>query len=138
MVGPRPPPPSRIPGSGTGRAGYRPAPRSPLDTALALVWSSTQHEERCWDTGENGSDDYNDTWTYDGTTWTRIALSTLPPGRVRFGMAYDPHIDATVLYGGRKNYPDPTPRDTWHFSNGVWSLQPSVGAPTTNDDFPLA
>ena len=42
----------------------------------------------------------NDTWTYDGTTWTRQSPTTSPRGRINAAMAYDPTIGQLVLFGG--------------------------------------
>ena len=42
-------------------------------------------------TGANGTV-LNDTWTYNGTTWTQLSPLTSPPARSDSSMAYDPAI----------------------------------------------
>ncbi|MCC6763048.1 MAG: hypothetical protein IT293_00150 [Deltaproteobacteria bacterium] len=71
----------------------------------------------------------NDTWEYDGGTWTRIQkTSVLPgaiPGRQLASMGYDPLRQVTVMYGG--NYADNTHQhdgvlsDTWEWNGATWT-----------------
>ena len=41
-----------------------------------------------------------DTWTWDGTTWTKQAPATSPPARDGASMAYDAATSDIVLFGG--------------------------------------
>jgi len=41
-----------------------------------------------------------DTWTWDGTNWTRMSPSASPPGRQNGAMAYDAVRHVVVLFGG--------------------------------------
>ena len=43
---------------------------------------------------------FNDTWTYNGTTWSRLAPSISPSVREAPAMAYDEHTSQLVLFGG--------------------------------------
>jgi hypothetical protein len=88
-----------------------------------------------WDDGG-----YNDTWVFDGITWSQIAVSTLPETRSYHALAYDRQRDALVLYGGRVSGPDgPVPAwDTWTYSGGAWTEDPGAGAPTASSEFGLA
>jgi len=43
---------------------------------------------------------FDDTWEYDGHTWTRVAVSAGPSARWDPGLAYDPLNHRTVLFGG--------------------------------------
>src|SRR6266487_5517423 len=53
----------------------------------------------------------NDTWTFDGITWSRVATPVAPPRRAAAQMAYDASIQKVVLFGGYngRNYLG----DTW-------------------------
>src|SRR6267378_1934972 len=54
------------------------------------------------DFGGTSGTDYNDTWIWDGTTWTQLFPTVSPPAR-RFdtqGMAYDARTGTVVLFGG--------------------------------------
>jgi hypothetical protein len=77
---------------------------------------------------------FDDTWTYDGSTWTRESPSTSPPGRSLAVMADDPATGQLILFGGNaqrytgfgclgfENF-----NDTWTYSGGTWSqLAPSI------------
>ncbi len=52
----------------------------------------------------------DDTWSWNGTTWTRHVTLTSPPGRYVVSMAYDADRAETVLFGGEVSGPSD---DTW-------------------------
>src|SRR5206468_10952676 len=61
--------------------------------------------------GFDGTTYLNDTWTFDGVTWTEVARVTPPPARAAAQMAYDGVTHQVVLFGGYdgRNYLG----DTW-------------------------
>jgi hypothetical protein len=64
-------------------------------------------------------DNTMDTWTWDGTTWTRLAPATSPPARDGFGLAYDALHSVTVFAGG---FPFDSADDkaTWGWDGANW------------------
>ena len=56
-------------------------------------------------------DSLNDTWAWNGTTWTEIQPVTVPPNRYSFGMDYDPVNKAVLMFGGYSS--GPARGDTW-------------------------
>jgi hypothetical protein len=60
--------------------------------------------------GGGGSKVLNDTWTWDGTTWTNQAPATSPHARYVASMAYDPATRNVVLFGG---FGEGALGDTW-------------------------
>ena len=42
----------------------------------------------------------NDTWSWDGTTWTQLFPATSPPGRYDATMAFDQATGQLILFGG--------------------------------------
>jgi len=78
----------------------------------------------------------NDTWTWNGSDWTRLAPTHSPPPRTAAGMAYDAPRGRLVLFGGEFN--GPSLGDTWVWDGHDWSLpaesvalSPSQGPPET-------
>ena len=75
-----------------------------------------------------GKNEYNyldETWTFNGVTWSQVALANGagPSGRVGAQMAFDSVSQRTILFGGinaTTNYPA---NDTWSFNaaTGVWT-----------------
>lgn len=66
----------------------------------------------------------NDTWTWDGTTWTEVK-NNRPTQRSLMAMWYDPLLKKTVVYGGIGR-PDLDTRvtryeDMWSFSGTGWT-----------------
>ena len=68
----------------------------------------------------------NDTWVWDGSTWTQKNLETKPSGRMFHSMAYNSDRNVVVLFGGYdKTYSD----ETWEWNGSSWS-QVAKGAVT--------
>jgi len=69
--------------------------------------------------GPNNTPLYNDTWAWDGTTWTQQLPANNPPGTTLPGMAYDQARSQIVVFGG---FNGSFSSDTW-----VWGAP----SPTT-------
>jgi hypothetical protein len=80
----------------------------------------------------------NDTWEWDGNTWTRVA-TTGPAPRALHGMAYDLVRGRTVLFGGQSVLaPDaPSLDDTWEWNGAVWT-RVEVSPPGPRDHVGMA
>jgi YVTN family beta-propeller protein len=69
----------------------------------------------------------NDTWEFDGTTWTQLFPTVSPPASgMDQAMAYDTATGAVVLVaggwlGGPDNENSPYLNETWTFSRGQWA-----------------
>ena len=72
----------------------------------------------------------NDTWAWDGTTWTQIVTANAPSPRAASGIAFDRVAGKVVLFGGYDgtNYLG----DTWLFdgSNNTWTQANPNTVPT--------
>jgi chitodextrinase len=74
----------------------------------------------------------NQSWAYHAGVWTNLSpsLSIFPRARDDFAFAYDPAIQAVLLFGGCCRSSDLAWADTWEFSQGVWSqLSPATSPP---------
>ncbi|MFN6146384.1 MAG: lectin-like protein [Planctomycetota bacterium] len=67
----------------------------------------------------------NDTWQYDGVTWTPVASAITPPARMRieYSMDFDESRQSVLLFGGRAG--DVAPQDfpmsdTWELTASGW------------------
>jgi hypothetical protein len=66
---------------------------------------------------------FDDTWTYDGTTWTLHTPATHPSGRINARMAYDPRRQRVVLFSGQQVGPGGQAvnlADTWEWDGTSW------------------
>ncbi|MDX2151920.1 MAG: kelch repeat-containing protein [Bryobacteraceae bacterium] len=61
----------------------------------------------------------NDTWTWDGRTWSEIR-SPGPSPRLLHAMAYDEKRDLVVLFGGAHPPERAAMADTWLFNGREW------------------
>jgi hypothetical protein len=84
--------------------------------------------------GSGGS--LNDTWTWDGTTWTQQSPVTSPPARYGASMAYDPATGNTVLFGGVGS--GSFLNDTWTWDGTTWTEQSPVTSPPARDGASMA
>jgi hypothetical protein len=70
-----------------------------------------------------------DTWTWDGSNWTKMNPSTTPGARFGSGMTYDPALGKVVLFGG-SNQGNAFLNDTWTWDGSNWApLFPSTPPP---------
>jgi Dockerin type I domain/Galactose oxidase, central domain len=69
----------------------------------------------------------DDTWTFDGSSWTRQLAAQSPPYRSLAAMAFDPDTNQSVLFGG---YSDQnTLSDTWTWDGTTWTKQSPSNSP---------
>jgi hypothetical protein len=68
--------------------------------------------------GSNGGRPLRDTWTWDGSTWTKQAPATSPPARTLAAMAYDAATGDVVLFGGLNGAGVRPLNDTWTWGSG--------------------
>jgi hypothetical protein len=61
---------------------------------------------------------FNDTWSWDGTTWQMLAPVVSPPARVWHAMAEDTGRGCVVLYGGGTS--TSAFGDTWEWDGAQW------------------
>jgi hypothetical protein len=68
----------------------------------------------------------DDTWTFDGTTWTQLMIQG-PPQRFHHAMA--PLGGVLVLFGGGGIGGGPVPwyGDTWTFDGTAWTMLSATG-----------
>ena len=74
----------------------------------------------------------NDTWTWDGATWTQQHPAASPPPTSNGQLAYDPAIGKLVLFGGEGS------TGTWAWDGTTWSQLTLPVAPPTRFNEQLA
>jgi hypothetical protein len=74
---------------------------------------------------------FDDTWTYDGTTWAKQSPAVHPSARQEPAMAYDPKIAKVVLFGGTVpgRYYGDFVTDTWTYDGATWTQQHPASSP---------
>jgi hypothetical protein len=73
------------------------------------------------------SPNMNDTWTWNGTTWTQQFPGNSPPAREWAAMAWDANTGKVILFGGSSDS-SPYLGDTWTWDGTNWAQQ--LPAPT--------
>lgn len=64
--------------------------------------------------------DFNDSWTFNGATWTRLTPADNPSARDSVGITYDASLHSVVLFGGF-NWTSYNLDDTWLYQAGAWT-----------------
>lgn len=82
----------------------------------------------------------NDTWTFDGQTWTQLTPPTSPGPRGHFQMVHDFVRDRIVLFGGRggTGFNPPYLNQTWEFDGTTWAQIATANAPSARQWFGMA
>src|SRR5580704_17181410 len=84
-----------------------PAASPPVREGHAMAYDSA-HGQVVLFGGDTGTVNafLNDTWVWDGTTWTQKSPQNSPPARYQHAMAYDSAHGQVVLFGGLNGNPE--------------------------------
>jgi N-acetylneuraminic acid mutarotase len=79
----------------------------------------------------------NDTWTFDGASWTEVSVANPPSARCQHAMA--PLAGVVELFGGTDSTAGTTELyDTWAFDGTTWAQMSPLGAPPARSAFAMA
>jgi len=76
----------------------------------------------------------NDTWTYDGTTWTKESPATSPPAAEVATMAYDGAIQKVVLFEVPMGA---ATGETWTYDGATWTKESPATSPELSSNRPV-
>jgi cysteine-rich repeat protein len=77
---------------------------------------------------DNGFDEFNDTWVWNGSTWAQRVVAVAPPARHDHALTYDAARGEVVLFGGRTSSADLS--DTWVWNGSTWTQRAVASAPS--------
>lgn len=77
----------------------------------------------------NAGNEFNDTWTFDGTTWLPHTGLSSPPSRYDPVMAYDASRRVVILFAGRSDAANTTYNATWSWDGLMWRRLSPTTAP---------
>lgn len=76
---------------------------------------------------------HSDTWTWNGSDWTKQVVTTSPPPRAYAAMAYDASVKKVILFGGNGAW-----NDTWAWGGHGWTqIQASNDSADCNPGGPV-
>jgi hypothetical protein len=84
--------------------------------------------------GQDGSY-LGQTWTWDGSDWTKLTPAHSPPARAYLAMAYDAARDQVVLFGG---FGGSYLGDTWTWDGSDWTMRTPGHSPTPRTNSGMA
>jgi Galactose oxidase, central domain len=86
--------------------------------------------------GEANGIFFGDTWTWDGTVWTKEHPAHSPSRRSNLGVAYDAADGQVVLFGGYSA--GVYLRDTWTWDGSDWTKQHPAHSPSPRAEIGMA
>lgn len=89
--------------------------------------------------GEGQSQFFNDTWEFDGAVWLPWGIPSMlrPSVRGGHGMAFDPLMGETLVFGGEEMF-NGRRNDLWAFDGSSWrNRAPTGGLPSPRSDMRL-
>jgi len=110
---------------GTNWTRLNPATSPSRRSAASMVYVPTISGGRILLFGgyDSNNQSLNDTWLWDGTTWTQLVTASSPGPRYNSAMAYDAEHNKVVLFSGTGGG-----TETWLFDGTTWTL-PGVQNP---------
>ncbi|MGH8059172.1 MAG: Kelch repeat-containing protein [Candidatus Entotheonellia bacterium] len=118
-------------------------PRPPARWGAHLAYDTVQGRTVLFGgwVSENPRIYQDDTWVWDGVTWTEVNLSgPRPAARYGHAVAYDAAHDTAVLFGGLPAGTEDSFQDTWIYDDdnsvrqGYWTINECRGAGNTNSE----
>ena len=76
---------------------------------------------------------YDETWRFDGNTWTQLTPPVSPSPRRRYGGAYDLARGRFVVFGGQVTG-NGVVGDTWEFDGSSWTQLAPITSPSPRRD----
>lgn len=80
----------------------------------------------------------NDTWSFDGATWTQLTPATTPPPRWGHRMVYDSRRARIVTFGGRSPTTTANANDTWEWDGTDWQQMSPATSPSARAFYSMA
>ncbi|GAC1332820.1 MAG: hypothetical protein NVSMB17_12410 [Candidatus Dormibacteria bacterium] len=123
-------------GTSPGWTQARPASAPSPRFGTASTYDSVRHQVVVFG-GYDFRTGFHETWTWDGSTWTKHTPVTSPPDLAYAGMAFNPTTGTAILFGGTpQNY---TPaRDTWSWDGTNWTRLTPAASPSPRFSFGMA
>src|SRR5581483_8363800 len=109
--------------------------------STALAWDEARGEVVLFggqdDSGSALGPLHDDTWVWDGQTWTQRMPLTAPPPRRSHALAYDADRQLTVLFGGEGGLGDAL-GDMWEWDGTGWTQAMPARSPPPSEGHALA
>lgn len=102
------------------------APAGPPPRAASAMGYDPVHDQLVVMGGVENGRPLDDTWTWDGTSWTRAA--SVIAARYRATIAWDAARRALILHGGFAE-PERALGDTWEWSGSAWRAVAAIDPP---------
>lgn len=115
------------------------APRARTGTALAFDGRRQRVVLFGGSPNSNLVTPFDDTWEFDGQTWTERSSPHTPPARASHAMVWDARHGKVVLFGGTNTFfTPPFFGDTWEWDGSDWRAAGAGTSPGARTDHAMA
>ncbi|MEB2322151.1 MAG: hypothetical protein OZ921_06535 [Sorangiineae bacterium] len=83
-----------------------------------------------------GTGSFDDTWEWDGSSWTNVSPGPSPPARSSHAVAYDVARERVLLFGGFVS--GVALADTWEWDGAAWTQASPASSPPARGHLALA
>jgi Galactose oxidase, central domain len=124
---------------GTNWFQMKPTVKPPACRSPSLAYDATARRVILFGGGTTGSGTkmFNDTWSWDGKSWTKLAPKTKPAARWLSAMAFQLAKGRVLLFGGQDVRKAPL-GDTWEWSGTDWVKLAPTRSPTARSRHAMA
>lgn len=82
-----------------------------------------------WTTSISNLTNFDDTWTWNGTTWAPALTTHRPPARRHHAMTYDADRQQVLVFSGLPGSNQALAGDLWSFDGVDWTAEAASGMP---------
>ena len=80
--------------------------------------------------GRSNAGASNETWEFNGITWSQVPTLNAPAPREEMGMVYDASRNRTIVFGGCDEGISAIYGDTWEYNGSDWVEVTPTASPT--------
>ncbi len=100
-------------------------------SSVGLTYDSTAERVLLFggDTGRYPKQEFNDLWSWDGSTWSQVDAGSGPSARMLPVFVYEPANGVILLIGGTDDINGLNFADMWSWNGRGWTQLPQCGVP---------
>lgn len=108
-----------------------PATSPGLRVFAGMTYDATRGHTLLFGGAQTMFGNFNDTWRFDGTTWTQFAPTVSPSARPGIALACDTLRGVVVMYGGGNTsfFGGPSVDETWEWNGSTWTMVTTTTTP---------
>jgi hypothetical protein len=122
----------------TGAAWQKLHPKTiPIPRGWGVAWLDSKRNNVVMTGGDGDTIRTDNTWIWDGSNWTQQFPATQIQATVGSGYAFDPEVQAVVVFGGFGKQTGDT-NETWEWTGSNWAMLNPTKLPSAREGVGMA